>query len=542
MTVPQGDLGAHPRRGGHTGSVAEQPFDLNQARLHVMRLCADGRPHEAVHFAEAAKGHPFETEQLLAMAELDAGEQLADGAIVDRGIARFEALEDGLNGELFAYNRANGHLALWEIARKQLGVSQALTLHRNDLQCARDLFAAVGADETHDANTRAQALTNLANSLDTCGRHIDALNAYDEALAIQPRFGMALGNRGLTLLYRAADDPHYEYPLGCEAVAALDAALAVSDDVLAHGGTAALESFVSRRALVEGTPTHEHDRAPLPDSHLEWCRRHELFLHPSHPCITPTTEVLDAIRFRRMLVGIDEDSQARLRTLQDALNSLLQDYIAVRFLAWSSVEPNTPTRQHAAQVSQHASFHDSLRYVRWGVGTGLSVAALAAATNLLDKVASVTHLYLGTGRNPNHIYFRGFWLLAPKKKQPVQPDPVIAAELDAGNQGLLALCDLAGELERATPLNQLIARRHAATHRAVAVHDMVLHDIDDQGWLDRVSADDLSDALLAQLARARAALTYLADLITAREERNAPDDPLPELPFWPAETEDPEGW
>ena len=52
---------------------------------------------------------------------------------------------------------------------------------------------------------------------------------------------MALGNRGLTLLSRAAADPHYEHQLVGEAVAALDAALEVSDDVLAHGGREALD-------------------------------------------------------------------------------------------------------------------------------------------------------------------------------------------------------------------------------------------------------------------------------------------------------------
>lgn len=73
--------------------MIEQPFELNQARLHVMQLCADGRPKEALRFAEQVKGHPFETEQLVAMAGLDAGEQLCDRAVVTRGIARFEAIE-----------------------------------------------------------------------------------------------------------------------------------------------------------------------------------------------------------------------------------------------------------------------------------------------------------------------------------------------------------------------------------------------------------------------------------------------------------------
>lgn len=117
------------------------------------------------------------------------------------------------------------------------------------------------------------------------------------------------------------------------------------------------------------------------------------------------------------------------------------------------------------------------------------MTTLAAASNLLDKIASVTHLYLQTGRKPSNIYFRRFWLLPAKKNAPDRPDPVIAEELAAPNFGLLALCDLAGELERSTPLNELIARRHAATHRTVAVHHMLLDDdLDEEGWLDRVPA------------------------------------------------------
>lgn len=522
--------------------MAEPQFGIRQAQHQVSQLCANGRPQEALRFAEQLEGHPFETEQVLAMAELEAGAQLSDRAMVTRGIERFQAIEADHHREIFSYNRANGHLALWDIAREQAGVAVALARYRADLHRARDLFAVAGADTTHSASERAQALTNRANSLDLCGRHIDALRAYGEALAIQPAFGMALGNRGLTLLYRAVTDRRYRYPLVCEAVAALDAALAVRDDVLAHGGPGALESFASKRALIEGTPTHDHDQAPLSDAHLEWCRRRELFLHPSHPCITTETETLDALRFGRMLIGIDQASQERHRTLQDALNSLLQDYIAVRYLAWSCVEPSTPTRLHAAEVSRHSSFRDSLVYARWGVATGLSVTALVAATNLLDKIATAAHLYLDTGRSPNQIYFRRFWLLPRKQEGEDQVDPVVAAELDAGNPGLLALCDLAGELERPTPLNRLIARRHAATHRTVAVHDMLLDEIDDSGWLDRITAEELRAALLDQLGRSRAALTYLTDLIAAREERKAPDRDLPELPSWPAVTEDPEGW
>lgn len=169
---------------------------------------------------------------------------------------------------------------------------------------------------------RCQALVNLGNSFDNCGRHADALVAYGQALAILPAFTMALGNRGTTLLHRAALEDVHQHALVSEAVAALDAALADPDDVVAHGGPAALASFQAERARIPGTPTHDHDHDPLADAYLEWCRRRRLFLHPSQRCITKKTQVLDRLPLGGMTVGVDERSQQRLKTLQDSLNSL----------------------------------------------------------------------------------------------------------------------------------------------------------------------------------------------------------------------------
>jgi len=44
---------------------------------------------------------------------------------------------------------------------------------------------------------RAQVTTNLANNLDSLGRSVEAIALYDDALCHQPRFAMAIGNRGL---------------------------------------------------------------------------------------------------------------------------------------------------------------------------------------------------------------------------------------------------------------------------------------------------------------------------------------------------------
>ena len=505
-----------------------------EARDEIQRLCHSRQPEAALQFARELEGHPFETEQLLAITEIEAGELLGDRDVIAAGVARLESLEETTAAPLFAYNKANGLLAMWQLAVSDLGVAAALAAHRSDLQRARDLFASVGADEAAGESTRCQALVNLGNSMDSAGRYIDAIHAYDAALVIDASFAMAHGNRGQTFLHRAAIDENHRHALACEAVASFDAALRRPDDVIAHGGPSALDSFRTQRAAIDGTPTHSHDHGPLQDPYLRWCKDQELFVHSSHPCIGPDTSVLDSLSLGGMLIGIDEASQQRLRTLQDATNALLRDFISVRYLAWACIEPESTVRTHAAQVSSHASFYDTLSYGRWGVATGLAVTFLAAATNLLDKIASIVHLYLGTARDPNYVYFRGFYLQPAKKKQAAQPDPAIAAELDVPNLGLLALCDLAGELERPTPLEALIRRRHAATHRGIVVHDMLIEDIDDSGWLERVEMTDLRAAVMEQLVRARAALLYLGDVINRRERRHQPDGPIITLPSWPA--------
>ena len=63
---------------------------------------------------------------------------------------------------------------------------------------------------------------------------------------------------------------------------------------------------------------------------------------------------------------------------------------------------------------------------------------------------------------------------------------------------------------------------------------MLLGEVEDQGWVERVEASELREAVLEQLARGRAALLYLADMINQRELRSKPDGPVVTMPSWPA--------
>lgn len=148
----------------------------------------------------------------------------------------------------------------------------------------------------------------------------------------------------------------------------------------------------------------------------------------------------------------------------------------------------------------------------------MAMQAFTAATNLLDKVAGFVHLYFETGR-VRDVYFSSLWHGRDRKKTK-KMDGALAAELTKNNfnRGLLALCDLSCDLDRPTRLNELVERRHTATHRFLVAHELGAASAPPSGrWLDRVDWEELVDGLVWQLQLSRAALVYLARLVEIRE-------------------------
>lgn len=82
-------------------------------------------------------------------------------------------------------DNTDAHSGKWRQPHRE---RQILYLRRSK---ANTGFAALGPE------VRAQILTNLANTLNSLGRSIEALQLYDQALDQISRFAMALGNRGI---------------------------------------------------------------------------------------------------------------------------------------------------------------------------------------------------------------------------------------------------------------------------------------------------------------------------------------------------------
>jgi tetratricopeptide (TPR) repeat protein len=490
------------------------------AGKRIGELLDQRQTSEAIAFAEACEGPQQITDQLRAVAYTHAGEMTRDRSLLEHAVALWHRAGAAKNNHM-AYNLANAELALWQLLVRERGYVAALEGDRGHLSEARALFRTAGQDESVPEQIRVQALTNLGNSYDSEGRDIEAIVAYDEVLALKPSFGMALGNKGTALKYVAPFAGKHRPTVLAEAVTALDAALEDEAGVVEIGGAGAWEHFRERRAEIKVMPGFVHQRHEHPewhDPHLRWCAEHELFLHVSLSCLSEAYEELDALYFSGITVGLDDVEQRRANDLIDAFNTLKQDYIAARYLLWLTDGTDSPIREHAAAITVRAGYLDTLRYARWGPRTGLATQAFAAASNLLDKIAGAVHIYYRTARKSHGVYFRYLWHPRHADHKPDVMDPELVDA--APTRGLRALCDLSCELERRTALNELLERRHAATHRFLVVHRLPGTGSEPAGdWLEHVDWDDLVSGAITLLRTARSALIYLARMIDIEEHR-----------------------
>ena len=499
--------------------VIDSEATWRAAHTEAVALLDAGDAAAAVALAEdctPALGHESKVTQLRAAMYTDGGQMLKRRDLVERGADLWRELDPDANPNI-AYNLANAELGIYQLAVDQ-GSSFPLAWQENreHLYTARTLFERIAGHRSVGKELRLQSLTNAGNAYDNVGRYLDALDCYDRALAIDPGFGMAQGNRGVALERAARLMRDHAATVLKEAAANLDAALAQRDSIARFGGTTAIAPFERVRArirLKEPVDAKTTPRQAWADPHLEWCRRHELFLHVSHSCLREDTTRMDPLFFRRVITATDDADRHRVDRLVDAFNAIKQEYAAARYVVWLASERVSPIRDHSTAMSERITFLDSLQYARWGLRTGMAVQALAAATNVLDKVASFVHLYLGTSRRVRGVYFD--WLWQERDGKPMDPELVAALERPNGNVGLLALCDLSCDLRADTPLSRRVGLRHTATHRFLVAHTEMVPVSDE--WFDRVRWPGLVKETIAQLQVARAAIIYLAWMIDVRE-------------------------
>lgn len=371
---------------------------------------------------------------------------------------------------------------------------------------------------------RCQILTNLANLLNTVGRFVEALEYWDRAIQIIPRFGMALGNRGYGLEHyaRALYDQGHRAQMLFHAHQGLSAAL--SPQAWYEGEyDLAKRSFVTEKAQIERVldvakasqiiDSHEHSLGSSEEEaqYRSWCLQSRLFLNPLNDIGTKSVGAHDVLSLPSYVTAIDEPP-----TLIGFFNQMKQEFISARWLLYEGAHTN---QVHFSD--RGVKLYNTLDYPSYSLAIEKVKAAFRIAYSILDKIGFFLNDYMALGLDPTKVYFKSIWY--QKQKGGAR---TIRSEFNGSEnwpfRGLFWLSkDLFDEdLREVTEpdAQALYEIRNHLEHKYLKVHEMPLaktvHQRSDAMWTDRlaysVSRRDFEAKTLRLLKLSRAGLIYLS--------------------------------
>ncbi|MDQ1581517.1 MAG: hypothetical protein QOD05_2292 [Microbacteriaceae bacterium] len=213
---------------------------LREAVESVVKLVAPDREDEAVEKMVSFRSRGQVTRDLLIRTVISTGQHFESAPLTRAALGAFERVKQSakLDGPYY-YDVANGYQILYEQGSGARG--------ENAFEMGEVVNAAIRYFRRADLP---EARTNLGNLLDSVGRPLEALKAYQEALALDPEFGMAWGNWGVALEHLASSG-QYSGGLLVYAYQLLQEALDRPTSVIGVGGQAALATFIEKHDRIE---------------------------------------------------------------------------------------------------------------------------------------------------------------------------------------------------------------------------------------------------------------------------------------------------
>ncbi len=367
----------------------------------ALRLQHEQKYKEAIELAGKISRPEFRATILI-----DSGNDTGKPRLVREGI---ELLETALKGDQkkisrasLLYNIGNGYSALYKL-RRQKGV-RVIAPNDDDLRMAKKAYREALA-ETKDAppSLRSQILVNYGNCLSALGRSIEAVQAYQSALDIEPKNGMAAGNLGIQLERVARITGRYTHHYIMAAQEALKTACG-HEMHLSYGGIDAAPRFdQTLHRLQRLIDVHEDRLQPLEkiappqnrtarSRYTQFCLKHRLFLNAwvGDQSVTPARS--DEIAFGPITTSLDDDQT--VPELLRIFNEIKEAYTTARYLFYLS-ESSSRCLDDISDITNYfdAEFEDL-----HGLYIGLCKSAYMRSFDVLDKVARIVNVYFKIGK------------------------------------------------------------------------------------------------------------------------------------------------
>lgn len=386
---------------------------------------------------------------------------------------------------------------------------------------------------------RSRVFTNLANLLDHLGRFVEAIETYERALQATPSFGMAIGNRAVSLKTYGVHLYDKGHALLFLKTAHEQLGLALRERLEGHGKV----GFTMQRAHIERllsgnltrrTDLEAHSLGDTPEeqAYRRATLKDGLFLNPLNDLGPYPIAARDILSTPPITLRLGEGPY-----YQGFMNQLKQEFVAARYLYYSAKTGRQDTPQFA---DRDLLLTDTLDYPAYGLHNDYLRIAYRLAYSLLDKIAFFINHYLDLRIPETKVFFRTIWYNKQNPKNGLRDE-----FLQRENLPLRGLYWLVKDLASTDPrvkgalepdAQDLATIRHQLEHKYLKLHT--------EGFLTPSRATGpLRDTLalsihqhsfrnkcLRLLKLSRAGIIYLALAIHREEQLRAKQRPANQKP------------
>ena len=372
--------------------------------------------------------------------------------------------------------------------------------------------------------------TNYANSLDACGRVIEALRIYRKAISLSENFGMAVGNYGRALNFYAnmVNDSGHHKELHCYAYQAIKKAISSNDPNMHtaakrffEGMINTYESSTESNLLAAPIVLEQYDLGESEEfSYRSWCLEKHLFLTPLNDVIECESAFAhDPLTITRYTENVNKDDLSSERRVNPPrwfamLNQLKEEYIYARFLCYDGSEKIKDLHYADKEVKLSLSDYD---YVNYSIRLEQLKSAFRLLFSIFDKVA---------------FFVNDFWNMGYAERQADARHIFLSYKLPKTNIALNALYWSYSEFvkdfwpsEDASE-RDLYTLRNALEHKFVKIHeyldDYKLEIADDNFY--HIGEQVLIEQCVRLVELARECIMYLVYAIDIEESKREKSD------------------
>jgi tetratricopeptide (TPR) repeat protein len=491
----------------------QPPEKVRRAAKEILSIIGDGDHEKALSRISAFQGDEPDLRYMLARVLISTGQLRESRAILECGVQAFECLKAKSappNDPMLYYDITNGYA-------EQLAMTMRDD-HASIFGCedfARRALRYADRGPKDDP----WALTNLGTLYDQVGRPLEGLSVYERALAIDPHFGMAIGNKAVTIGVLSFIT---RYPISHLVYAhqLYQQTLAHPESLIEAGGDGPLETFRQHDAAIVQYLTdigradrlerdlrhHPYDDSSLSDFarfYTRFCLGHDLYLNTHLVNRAAHASVGDEI-IPPLVTPLGSDGEERVTDVMFRLNEIIESYITARM---ALVQSQYVCEDFSA-ISKQTTLVNLLDYSASNIYVGHLKAAYKEAFSALDKIAILLNRYLGLGIPEDRCYYRTVWYEHDADGVVSEPQVVTPAIRDQGAR-LFGLYLLHHELG-----GKYADIRNALTHRYLRVYKAV------HGPKGTYLFEDLTSTTTEVLYKVKCAIVYVSLFIQDKEQRN----------------------